>query len=450
MKNKKSYLMIFILIFCCSLIIQEKNSPFNEYDDNDNRNNLPYLSVINSVAYEWNRTWGGNFSDYGYGVAVDSSDNIYLTGSSYSFGAGIDDMVLVKYDNSGVYQWNRTWGGTDEDESYGVAIDSSDNIYLTGATNSYGTEGSLDIFLVKYDSSGVYQWNRTWGGNNTDVSYGISVDSSDNIYLVGYIWSLGTGSYDMVLVKYDSSGVYQWNRTWDGSNADYGYGVALDSSNNIYITGYIWSFMTGSFDMVMVKYDSSGVYQWNRTWGGNDYDEGSGIVIDSLDDIYITGATESFSVGGYDIVLVKYSSSGRLQWNHTWGGADYEESFGVAIDSSDNIYLTGVTSEGEGDRDIVLVKYDSAGVAQWNHTWGGIYDDKSSGITIDSLDNIYISGATKNFGAVNYDMLLLKYNKVQEKQPAIPIELIILISIITGGAVIGLTSILLIKRKRIK
>ncbi|MFX1504280.1 MAG: SBBP repeat-containing protein, partial [Promethearchaeota archaeon] len=121
----------------------------------------------------------------------------------------------------------------------------------------------------------------------------------------------------------------------------------------------------------------------------------------------------------------------------------------VAIDSLDNIYLTGATSKGEGDLNIVLVKYNSAGALQWNHTWGGIYEDESSGIAIDSSNNIYVSGTTKNFGAVNYDMLLLKFNKVEDGQPTIPIELIIIISIITGGAVIGLVSVLLIRRKRI-
>ncbi|MFX1554243.1 MAG: SBBP repeat-containing protein [Promethearchaeota archaeon] len=441
--------MIIILIFSHNLIIQEKNSPFNGHNNN-NMNNLPYLSTIDNVAFGWNRTWDGSNADYGYGVALDSLNNIYIVGDIWNSGTGSYDMVLVKYDSFGVYQWNRTWGGADDDEGFGVAIDSSDNIYLTGATNSYGTEGSLDILLVKYDNSGIYQWNRTWGGNNTDVSFEISIDSSDNIYLVGYIWSFVTGSYDIVLVKYDSSGVYLWNRTWGGSNADCGYGVALDSSNNIYLAGYMWSSVTGSYDIVLVKYDSYGVYQWNRTWGGNNFDEGLGIAIDSLNNIYITGGTESFSMGGYDIVLVKWNSSGVLQWNYTWGGADYDEGFGVAIDSLDNIFLIGSTSKGEGDRDVVLVKYNNGGIPQWNHTWGGINDEEGSGIAIDSLNNLYITGTTERFGSGNYDIFLLRYNKLGKEQPAILIEMIILISIITGGAVIGLASVLLIRRKRIK
>ena len=123
--------------------------------------------------------------DRGYGVAVDSSDNVYLAGYTYSSGAGGNDMVLVKYDSSGVQQWDRTWRGIDSAVGSVLAVDSSDNVYLSGWTISFG-EGLFDMVLVKYDSSGVQQWNRTWGGSSDDEGRGVAVDSSDNVYLSGY------------------------------------------------------------------------------------------------------------------------------------------------------------------------------------------------------------------------------------------------------------------------
>jgi len=253
MKNKKLYLMVFIFFLYFSFVSQGTHTFSNEQDDKDNKNIVPLLSASNSVAYEWNRTWGGIDTDGGSGVAVDSSDNVYLAGFTKSFGAGHYDMVLVKYDSSVVQQWNRTWGGIDYDHSRGVAVDSSDNVYLAGDKESFEA-GPFDMVLVKYDSSGVLQWNRTWGGSDYDSGRGVAVDSSDNVYLAGYTDSFGAGNRDMVLVKYDSSGVLQWNRTWGGSNWDEGNGVVVDSSDNVYLAGFTESFGAGNFDMVLVKY----------------------------------------------------------------------------------------------------------------------------------------------------------------------------------------------------
>ena len=162
---------------------------------------VPLLSASNSVVVTWYRTWGGSNGDNGYGVAVDSSDNVYLAGVTSSFGAGFEDMVLVKYDSSGVQQWNRTWGGITDDGGVVPAVDSSDNVYLSGYTRSFGT-GSWDAVLVKYDSSGVQQWYHTWGGSNEDNGRGVAMDSSDNVYLAGRTFNFGAGSSDMYLVKY--------------------------------------------------------------------------------------------------------------------------------------------------------------------------------------------------------------------------------------------------------
>ncbi|GAH13728.1 unnamed protein product, partial [marine sediment metagenome] len=118
--------------------------------------------------------------------------------------------------------------------------------------------------------------------------------------------SFGTGNYDLVLVKYISSGVQQWNFTWGGIDNEAGSGVVVDSSDNIYITGFTDSFGVGFKDMVLVKYDSSGAQKYYSTWGGNNWNQGTGIAADSSDNIYIAGYTSNSTLGGNDIVLVKY------------------------------------------------------------------------------------------------------------------------------------------------
>ena len=184
MKNKKTYLVIFILILYFSFVFQGNNTIFNGQDYRNYRNIKIKLSASISHEYEWYRIWGGGLSDSGGRVAVDSLGNVYLAGSTESFGVGFSDMVLVKYDNAGVQQWDRTWGGADYDYGTDVTVDSTNNIYLVGSTFSF-TAGGSDIVLVKYDSSGVQQWNRTWGGIDDDGGSVTAVDSSDNVYLAG-------------------------------------------------------------------------------------------------------------------------------------------------------------------------------------------------------------------------------------------------------------------------
>ncbi|MFX1480394.1 MAG: SBBP repeat-containing protein [Promethearchaeota archaeon] len=429
MKKKSSILMILILILYFSALSPLSNIFLNERTQRAYKNITPVLSISDSAVYEWNRTWGGTGYDIGWGVATDSSNNIYSVGMTESFGTGLTDMVLVKYDDSGVQQWNQTWGGNETDIGYGVVVDSSNNIYSVGMTLSFG-KGNEDLILVKFDSSGVQQWNRTWGGSGLEECVGVAVDSLDNIYLTGDTNSFGAGTYDMILIKYDSSGVQQWNRTWGAANVDTGIGLAVDSSDHIYISGYTRSFGAGATDAILVKYDSFGEQQWNLTWGGAQNDNAYGIIVDSNDNIYLAGGTDSFGAGYLDAFLIKYDASGVQQWNRTWGGSFQEQAFGLALDSSGNIYLTGSTgSFGMGDGDMFLLKYDSSGVLQWNITWGGIFPDTSFAISIDSEDNVYLEGYIDTIETLA-DMVTVKFSKPQERvSPGVPgFNLIVVIS----------------------
>jgi len=121
-------------------------------------------------------------------------------GTTVNFGAGKKDVFLLKYNSLGVLQWNITWGGDNDDIGEAIIVDSSDNIFLGGCTVSFGTKGK-DMLLLKYDSFGVLQWNETWGGNYLDLCYAMTLDSSGNIYFAGQTNSFGSGGDDMILVK---------------------------------------------------------------------------------------------------------------------------------------------------------------------------------------------------------------------------------------------------------
>lgn len=351
------------------------------------------VSASETFSVEWSRTWSGLNVERLNGLETDSLDNIYIVGETSSYGAGEYDMCLVKYNNLGAQQWNRTWGGANNDKCQAIAFDSLDNIYLVGYTYSFGA-GESDVGLVKYNNLGVQQWNCTWGGNNFDEARGVALDSSDNIYIAGSTNSFGAGKTDMSLVKYNNLSVQQWNRTWGGNDYDIGYGVVVDSSDNIYIVGKT-DVDLGSpcnYDICLVKYNSSGAQLWNRTWDDSRHDGCYGVAMGSSDNIYLVAYTDKH-------FLLKYTTSGILQWNITIGGCGSISGNVLALDSSDNIYIAGGS---------YLMKYDKSGELQWNRTCCEGTQISFCEVALDSLENIYLGGSPTHYGTTRQDMCLTK------------------------------------------
>ncbi len=299
----------------------------------------------------WNTTWGGTNQDYGEGLAV-AGDGVYVAGYTSSFGAGGYDALLVKYASNGTQLWNTTWGGASNDYGYAVA-NASDGVYIVGTRYGFAPN-YFELLLAKYDSSGNLLWDTSWGGTGYEYAFGVAV-ASDGIYVTGKTNSFGGGSMDAFLVKFDSIGNQLWNTTWGGTEYDYGRGLAV-GSDGVYITGYTYSFGAGNYDALLVKYGSNGTQLWNTTWGGTNHDFGYDMAVAS-DGVYVAGYTRSFGAGNYDAFLVKFDSSGNYVGNTTWGGAASDMGRAMAI-ASDGVYITGSTqSFGQGMEDVFLVKY---------------------------------------------------------------------------------------------
>ena len=228
----------------------------------------------------WTKQLGTSEDDKGYGVTTDSSGNIYVTGTT---GGGLDgntnsgsnDIFLVKYNSSGTIQWTKQLGTSGYDYGQDVTTDSSDNIYVTGSTggdlDGNTSSGGNDIFLVKYNSSGTKQWTKQLGTSSSDGGMGVTTDSSGNIYVTGTTGgdldgNSHSGQEDIFLVKYNSSGTKQWTKQLGTSSNDIGRGVTTDSSGNIYVTGETRGNLDGNTnsggkDIFLVKYNSDGVKQ---------------------------------------------------------------------------------------------------------------------------------------------------------------------------------------------
>lgn len=406
-RNKRLIYLVGILLTFFSIIAI--NSFFlTQYISYSYSFNTHHLRL--SSSEEWTRTWGSSGSDHGYAVAIDSNGDIYLGGEIEIDGSS--NASLVKYNSLGEYQWDRTWGGAATEYINSIYTDSLDNVYITGVARSFGI--SYDLFIVKYDAIGNLIWNRTWGSaTEDDTGSDLFVDNQGNIFVAGFTSGFGVDGQDFLFVKFNSTGDFQWFETWGGLSDDRAKSIDYDSEGNIFLMGETGSFGMGNSEVGLVCYNSLGILQWNTTWGSSTLDRPQDMVVDSNNNIYISGFTYHPDVGTGDnhFFIVKLDNSGIPIWSKIWGSLYMDLGVGLTLDSLDNVFFLGSTEGYEaGIQDIYLSKFTSEGEREWETVWdSGDYDYAHDIIIDKSTNDLYIAGESSGFTIKkDLQMILIK------------------------------------------
>jgi hypothetical protein len=389
-----------------------------------------------------------------------STDFPTKTGPDLDYNGPNDDVFVAKVNPSGTgLVYAGFLGGSSGEEGYGIAVDSAGNAYVTGVTDSddfptlVGPDpsyiGNGDAFVAKVNPSGTaLVYSGLLGGSGADYVYGIAVDSLGNAYVTGrtdsddfpvVAWpytSYKGGDWDAFVAEVRADGSnfvysgYLGGSSWDGSN-----GIAVDSAGNAYVTGATWSddFPTkgswpynnnsynGAADVFVTKVNPSGAgLAYSVFLGGAGDDVGRSIAVDSSGSAYITGDTNSEDFptlvgpyagynGSYDAFVAKMNPSGTdLVYSGFLGGDSYDEGDGIAVDSSGNAYVTGYTSSSDfpaqgpwpynryngGSEDAFVAKVSSSGALAYSGFLGGSGDEEGSSIAVDSSGNAYVTGGT--------------------------------------------------------
>jgi hypothetical protein len=302
----------------------------------------------------WTRTYGGSNYDYGYSVQQTSDGGYIVAGYTYSFGAGSADVWLIKTDANGDALWTRTYGGSDYDFGWCVQHTSDGGYIVAGYTYSFGA-GLADVYLVKTDANGDTLWTRTYGGSGEDYGYGVQQLSNG-----GYIIAGGTGPVfyltDVYLVKTDSTGDTLWTRTYGGSNSEIAHSVQQTTDGGYIIAGTTAPIFDVS-DVYVVKTDATGDTLWTRTYGGSNFDFGECVQQTTDGGYVVAGYTESFGAGGTDVYLVKTDSKGDTLWTCPYGGSGSDFGYSVQQTADGGYVVTGYTdSFGAGGRDVWLLR----------------------------------------------------------------------------------------------
>jgi hypothetical protein len=373
----------------------------------------------NVGEWQWAVNAGGGGADVGSCIAVDEQGNSYITGVFYdvawfgnftltSIGGPADpDVFVAKLDTNGNWQWAVQGGGYIGDAGYGIAVDSNGNSYVTGhfmysayfGSFHLTSQGSADVFVAKLDTDGVWIWAVSGGGSQPDYVCDIAVDVNGNAYLTGDFEGSATfgtetitslGNVDVFIAKLDSDGAWEWARSGGSSSIERGYDIALDDDENAYVTGVFLVSVTfgtttlssqGSWDVYVVKIDSSGDWQWVVSAGSSSTEGAWGITVDSsgnpfisgvFDGVVTFGTTTITTQGARDVFVATLDSNGYWQWAVCAGGADWDESYALTASNTGVLYVTGyfdgsalfgnttLSTHGDFDVFIAQLRYQSA------------------------------------------------------------------------------------------
>jgi hypothetical protein len=352
--------------------------------------------------------YGGTGIDLFFGVVTDSSGNIICAGLTDSEVAGNNDALVVKFDTNLNILASKVYGGIGSDIFHEVATDANDNIICVGVTSSEGS-GIDDTLVVKFDTNLDILTKKIYGGSGIDRFRRVATDSNDNIICVGYTTSEGSGGNDALVVKFDPNLNILAKKIYGGAGTDYFYGVATDTNDNIICVGYTTSEGSGGNDALVIKFDPNLNILARKIYGGTGTDEFRGVTTDSNNNITCVGWTSSEGADSDVALVVKYDPNLDIIAKKIYDGSGADLFFGVVTDSSGNIICAGqTTSEGSGDWDTLVVKFDPNLNILAKKIYGGTGTDEFRGVTTDSNNNITCVGWTSSEGAGNYDALVVK------------------------------------------
>lgn len=357
----------------------------------------------------------GGRDDQARALAVASSGNVFVTGySAVSVVYPYDyDYTTVAYSGTGLPLWTNHYNGpgNTNDLAVAAAVDSSGNVIVTGS--STGSGGDFDYATIKYSGAGVPLWTNRYNGpgNGSDEAVALGVDSGGNVLVTGYSWN--GSNFDYATIKYSGAGVPLWTNHYKGpgNGSDIGDALVVDSSDNVFVTGS--SVGSGGFsDYATIKYSGAGVPLWTNRYSGpgNNEDFASALVVDSSGNVFVTGRS---AVSGFvfDYATIKYSGAGVPLWTNRYdGGAGSDFPTALAVDSSGNVFVTGASFGSSGFLDHATIKYSGAGVPLWINRHNGPVNghDAATALAVDSGDNVIVTGYSTG-SASGYDYATIKY-----------------------------------------
>ena len=352
---------------------------------------------------EWEKTFGHSNYEKAYSVQQTTDGGYIITGDTKSFSTDSEwHIYLVKTDAAGNMEWEQPLTGNPASFN-GRGEQTTDGGYIIGGVVWSDSTYSQDFYLVKVDASGSLEWEKSFGGNNDEGCYAVHQATDGGYIMAGSTGSYGAGSYDVYLVKTDSLGNVEWEKTFGGIEWEEAYDAKQTADGGYIMAGYTAGYRC---DFYLVKTDASGNLEWEQTIGGVE-DELAYSIEQTADGGYIiAGETSSYGAGFYDFYLVKTDALGNAEWEQTFGGIDWDCARAVQ-QTTDGGYITAGYAGAAYD-DAYLVKTDSLGNMEWEKVLGGGNPDCAHALLQTADGGYIVAGETSSYGAGLSDFYLVK------------------------------------------
>lgn len=375
--------------------------------------NTPTQTELN---YSWAKQIGSSEYDYAGGITKDSDDLLYIVGSTAGDfeqnNTSRWELMISKYDENESIKNMQIYMSEYQNSAEDITVDENNNLYITG---KLGYSSGNRIYLMKLDSNLSKEWTKTLSINSNDEGKKV-IYSNNKLYVGGYAG--GSSGGNAQIYKLDLNGTIEWSSSIGSTGTDVGHDMAIDTNDNLYITGVTTGTLdgedkSGNSDAFIVKVSKDGTRYWSEQFGAGDgtTSRANGITIDDSNNLYVVGWTDGILAqsnnGNRDIFITKYDTDGNQIWIKQFGTSISDMALKVIDDSQGNIYILSI-SQGDfdgqnsnlGDNDLILTKVTSSGTIEYSKHLGTTGNEgEESDIYIDNNDIIYIIGSTT--GSVN-------------------------------------------------
>ena len=372
--------------------------------------NLITLRYNSNGLLNWKAIYNGigNYNDGAIALILDKKyKKVYVTGYSYNYPRGDQDLITIKYDYNGKILWIAKYANPNggDDIPVAIAIDANGDLVVSGKTNDAGL--TSDFLTIRYLNFEADQW-PVWF-NNSNGPNSLKKIHNDNL---GYVYIAGTDTAKFILCKYDSLGSKIWMQSFESSQSKVG-SMVIDKERNIYLAGSMRREESG-VDGVLIKLNTNGEILWQKIYNymqqGNDYF--SDIAMDSTGFIYVTGTSYAAATSA-DFITIKYDKDGNQLWSMRFSGPyNYRDSaVAIAVSNSGDVYVTGTGIRINSSYDYLTLKYSNEGNLVWANYYNGTGNggDFASGIAVDDQGNVYVTGRSYGFFTLS-DYATIKYS----------------------------------------
>jgi len=365
------------------------------------------ISFVNLNA-QWARIYSGDQQEEVRNARLTSDGGCIAIGWTNSFGVAVEDMWIMKVNSFGDIEWHRTYGGADWDEGFDIQETSEGGYIAVGQTRSFGA-GNHDSWILKLNSSGHIEWQHTYGGPEWDSARSVHQTNDDGYIIAGTTRSFGAGLDDVWILKLDSTGQIEWQRTHGGIMSENLACIRQTRDGGYIFAASSYSYGPGPLGIWIQKLTTTGQIEWQNCYGGIDSDSVRAIQQTTDDGYIVLCRSYSFGAGLSDYMALKLDESGNIEWQRTYGGALWDPPQSVYQTRDGGYVLAGDTySYGAGEADCFVLKLDSTGSVEWEHVYGGPGYDSAQFIQQTNDEGYLVAGTSTSFGIGDSDFMMFK------------------------------------------